>query len=98
MRAFPCGTWCRGFPWENQRRNRGRRRQAEDNYGESDIPIIVSTRSKEILLFQLDGMLTKQEVEQAMDFAFEAAEKVKLLQIGALREKYMGVENNSNGG
>ncbi|MFH1257739.1 MAG: exosome complex exonuclease Rrp41 [Candidatus Micrarchaeota archaeon] len=66
----------------------------EDNYGDSDIPIIVSLRSKEILLFQLDGMLQKEEVSRAIDLAFEAAEKVKALQVQALKEKYVSVENN----
>ncbi len=66
--------------------------KVEDNLGESDIPVIVSLRSKEILLFQLDGMLTKQEVEKAIDYAFEAAEKVKVLQVGALKAKYLEIE------
>lgn len=66
----------------------------EDNFGESDIPIIVSLRSKEILLFQLDGMLTKQEVEKAFEYAFKASEKVKELQVNALKEKYLSVEAN----
>jgi exosome complex component RRP41 len=66
----------------------------EDNFGESDIPFIVSLRSKEILLFQLDGMLTKEEVEKAIDFAFEGAEKVKAIQIEALKAKYLTMEQN----
>ncbi len=66
----------------------------EDNYGDSDIPLIVSLRSGEILLFQADGMLSKDEISQSIDFAFEAAGKVKELQIRALKDKYLDVEQN----
>ena len=66
----------------------------EDNFGESDIPIVVSLRSKEILLFQLDGMLKKGEVENAIDHVFRSAEKVKALQVAALKEKYIATEEN----
>lgn len=65
----------------------------EDNFGDSDIPVVVSLRSKEILLFQLDGMLGKDEVEKAIDFSFKASEKVKELQVAALKEKYTSEEN-----
>ncbi|MEK6954312.1 MAG: exosome complex exonuclease Rrp41 [Candidatus Micrarchaeota archaeon] len=66
----------------------------EDNFGESDIPIVVSLRSKEILLFQLDGMLKKEEIEQAIEFAFRASEKVKAVQVAALKEKYLSSGEN----
>ncbi|MFH1751150.1 MAG: exosome complex exonuclease Rrp41 [Candidatus Micrarchaeota archaeon] len=66
----------------------------EDNHGQSDVPIIVSLRSKEILLFQLDGMLTKEEIGKSMDYVFVAAEKVKALQVQALKDKYTPMEEN----
>jgi len=60
----------------------------EDNEGASDIPIIVSTRSREVLLFQMDGLLSQDDVSQAVDLVFKAAEKIKALQVEALRAKY----------
>ncbi|MFH0971490.1 MAG: exosome complex exonuclease Rrp41 [Candidatus Micrarchaeota archaeon] len=66
----------------------------EDNFGDSDIPIVVSLRSMEILLFQLDGMLTKAEVERAIDLSFEGAKKVRALQVEALKSKYLETEMN----
>lgn len=62
--------------------------KVEDNQGLSDVPFIVSLRTKEILLFQLDGMLTRKEIEQSIDYAFKGAEKVRDLQVKALKAKY----------
>lgn len=60
----------------------------EDNYGESDVPFIISLRSKEVLLLQSDGMLAKQQMNDSVRMAFETAEKVREKQIHALKEKY----------
>jgi len=60
----------------------------EDNYGESDIPIGISPRTKEILLMQMDGLLTKQEIAEAIDLSFKGAEKVSELQKKALKDCY----------
>lgn len=69
----------------------------EDNYGQADIPLIVSLRSREILLFQQDGMLTKEEIQRAFSMAFDAAEKVRALQVEALKARYIDVpEQNSS--
>lgn len=68
----------------------------EDNLGESDIPVIISPRTKEVLLFQMDGLLTKQEVSQALDMVFEHAGKVRELQVQALTERFKAVEAAKN--
>jgi exosome complex component RRP41 len=60
----------------------------EDNFGESDIPIVISTRTGEVLLFQADGMLTKEELETAFEWAYEGAAKVREIQEAALRKRY----------
>ncbi len=64
----------------------------EDNFGESDIPTIILPRTKEVLLYQMDGLLTKQELKQAMEMAFKGSLKVRELQVAALRKKYELVE------
>ncbi|MCX6767854.1 MAG: exosome complex exonuclease Rrp41 [Candidatus Micrarchaeota archaeon] len=64
----------------------------EDNMGQSDIPVIVSLRSKEVLLYQLDGMLTRDDINEGMDLVFEAAKLVREKQVQALKEKYERVE------
>ncbi|MFH0817135.1 MAG: exosome complex exonuclease Rrp41 [Candidatus Micrarchaeota archaeon] len=60
----------------------------EDNHGNADIPIAVSSRNKEILLLQMDGLMTKDEMDQAMDMAINASDKIHALQVEALKEVY----------
>jgi len=60
----------------------------EDNWGESDNPIGIASRNGEILLYQMDGLLTREEIEQAMQMASEGAKVVHELQAGALRRVY----------
>jgi len=56
------------------------------------VPAIVSLRSKEILLYQMDGMLTKDEIHESLDLIFEAAKVVRQKQADALKEKYERIE------
>ncbi|HII39402.1 TPA: exosome complex exonuclease Rrp41 [Candidatus Micrarchaeota archaeon] len=60
----------------------------EDNYGESDMPAIVSLRTGEVLLYQMDGKLTRVEVDTALSMIFEGAKIVREKQVEALRAKY----------
>lgn len=70
----------------------------EDNHGQSDIPMAFSLRSGELLLYQMDGLLSKEEVDQAIQMGFEAAKKVREFQEAALAEKYAGVEGAASNG
>ncbi|VVB65900.1 Exosome complex component Rrp41 [Candidatus Gugararchaeum adminiculabundum] len=60
----------------------------EDNYGQSDFPVAVSWRDKEILLFQMDGLLTRQQFEHALNLSISTVEKVKVLQKEALLRSF----------
>lgn len=60
----------------------------EDNFGESDNPIAFAPRNWEVLLYQADGLLTRDEVNQGLDLAREAAKKVHELQMEALKRVY----------
>lgn len=60
----------------------------EDNAGQSDMPIAFSHRDKKVLLFQMDGLLTKQEISDALDMAETSAEAVHEKQEGALKKLY----------
>ncbi len=71
--------------------------KTEDNLGQSDIPAIVSLRSRELLLYQLDGMLTKNEIKECIDLAFGAAKIVREKQVEALKAKYEQVEEVAAG-
>jgi exosome complex component RRP41 len=63
----------------------------EDNYGQADLPVAIIPRTKEIVLFQMDGDMTFDEVEMGLDMAIDAALKVYELQKDALRRKYINL-------
>ncbi|MFH2105940.1 MAG: exosome complex exonuclease Rrp41 [Candidatus Micrarchaeota archaeon] len=48
----------------------------EDNFGQSDTAISLSHRDKEILLLQMDGLLTKEEIIQIVEMAERASDKI----------------------
>ncbi|VVB71227.1 Exosome complex component Rrp41 [uncultured archaeon] len=60
----------------------------EDNLGEGDCPVVVSLRSNEILLFQLDEVWTKQQVLQGFEKIFNAAKVLRQVQEESLKENY----------
>ena len=69
----------------------------EDNLGESDIPMIILPRTKEVLLYQMDGLLSKQELKTAMEMGLKASEKVREIQVAALKNKYETIEAETTG-
>jgi exosome complex component RRP41 len=60
----------------------------EDNFGESDMPIAISQRTGEILLYQMDGLLTREEVARALELAKNASAKIREVQVAAIRKVY----------
>jgi len=60
----------------------------EDNFGESDMPIAFSPRTGEVLLFQMDGLLTKDELERGFSLARSASDKIRQLQVDAIKKVY----------
>ncbi|MFA5108067.1 MAG: exosome complex exonuclease Rrp41 [Candidatus Micrarchaeia archaeon] len=60
----------------------------EDNFGQSDNPMAFSARTGEILLFQMDGLLTKEEVAHGIEMAKIASAKIHELQVEALKGAY----------
>ncbi len=60
----------------------------EDNYGQADVPIGYIPRTEEICLLQMDGNLTIEEYEQAMEFSIDACEEIYEIQREALENKY----------
>lgn len=59
----------------------------EDNYGESDLPLAVIPRKKEVVLLQMDGKLTREEFKKAFDLALEGSLMVYEMQKEALAKK-----------
>ena len=60
----------------------------EDNYGQADVPIAIVPSTDEIVLLQMDGNMTREELEYGLDMAFKAAHEVADLQKDALMRKY----------
>lgn len=60
----------------------------EDNFGQSDVPIAFTAQEKDIVLLQMDGMLTKDELSKAVDLAFRKGEDISRLQREAIEKKY----------
>ena len=60
----------------------------EDNYGDGDMPIAIAPRNGGILLLQLDGMFTKDELRKAVELAYGVLPKINALQVEALRTHY----------
>lgn len=60
----------------------------EDNYGQADVPIGYIPRTEELCLLQMDGNLTEEEYEKAMDLSIDACEEIYELQREALKDRY----------
>lgn len=67
----------------------------EDNFGQSDMPVAISHRDKKILLLQMDGLLTKDEVVQMIDMVERSCDNVHNIQAEALRKFYERGEEES---
>ncbi len=63
----------------------------EDNFGESDMPMIFAPRSGELLLYQMDGMLSRDEIAQCIEMGLRASKEIRELQVNALKEKYEAI-------
>lgn len=64
----------------------------EDNYGSADLPVAISPRTGEILLLQMDGHLTLDEFDRALDMAIKGCHMISDLQKKAIMEKYQSVQ------
>jgi len=60
----------------------------EDNYGSADLPIAISPRTGEILLLQMDGHLTLDEFDKALDLAIKGCYIVSDIQKKAITDKF----------
>ena len=67
----------------------------EDNFGSADLPIAISPRTGEILLLQMDGHLTQNEFDQALDMAIKGCQTISEIQKKAITEKYQSKEGGN---
>ena len=62
----------------------------EDKEGEVDLPIAMMPNSGKITLLQMDGILSPEEFEQALELAIDGCKKIHEIQRKALYRKYFG--------
>jgi exosome complex component RRP41 len=67
----------------------------EDKQGDADLPVAFMPRSGMITLLQMDGSLTENEFNQALDMAIAACKKINEMQIEALKRKYISVKEQA---
>ncbi|HID73694.1 MAG TPA: exosome complex exonuclease Rrp41 [Thermoplasmata archaeon] len=63
----------------------------EDNYGEADLPVGLVVNTDEVVLMQMDGHLTVDEFDTAMNLIEGAARKIYRMQVDAIKRKYSEV-------
>ncbi len=64
----------------------------EDSQGQSDCAIAFSHRNKDILLLQMEGDMSKEDMQKAFELALIAEEKLHNLQVDALKAVYKNVK------
>lgn len=61
----------------------------EDKYGEADMPIALMPNTGKITLLQMDGDLSTEEFNAAIEMAVEACKKISHMQRESIRRKYL---------
>ncbi|HLE74976.1 MAG TPA: exosome complex exonuclease Rrp41 [Candidatus Bathyarchaeia archaeon] len=64
----------------------------EDKAGVADVPVAFMPNLNAVTLLQMDGILTPEEFENAVNMAIEGCKKIYDLQKEALKTKYMNVK------
>ena len=60
----------------------------EDNYGQADVPMAIIPKTGEVVLLQMDGHMTQEEFETAMDMGIKACYEIYEIQKDALKRRY----------
>jgi exosome complex component RRP41 len=64
----------------------------EDKIGTADVPVALMPNLNAITLLQMDGILSLEEFEKAVNLALEGCRKIYAMQKEALRAKYVDVK------
>jgi exosome complex component RRP41 len=65
---------------------------AEDKLGAADVPVAYMPNLNAVTLLQMDGLLSTEEFEKAMNMAIDGCKKIYEMQKEALKTKYMVVK------
>ena len=61
--------------------------KADDNYGQADLPAGILPNTGEIAFLQMDGDLSPDEFNLAMEYNFKAAREIHDIMVNALKQK-----------
>ncbi|MFH1255712.1 MAG: exosome complex exonuclease Rrp41 [Candidatus Diapherotrites archaeon] len=70
-------------------------KEEEDADDAVDIPVALLPNSNEIVLLQLDGLISKEEWQEAFKMASTAIKKINEMQVAALKKKYEAVAESA---
>lgn len=65
---------------------------AEDKLGTADVPVAYMPNLNAITLLQMDGVLTPEEFEKAVNMAMDGCKRIHQMQKEALKNKYMTIK------
>lgn len=60
----------------------------EDNLGQADVPVALAPRNNDVLLLQMDGLMTKEEFFKGLDLVEKSAKQIHAEQVRALESAY----------
>ncbi|MGA8710499.1 MAG: exosome complex exonuclease Rrp41 [Thermoplasmata archaeon] len=63
-------------------------RKEEDNFGEADLPMALVPQSGRLVLLQMEGHMTEEELSQALDLGVQGCRAIYETMKQALRERY----------
>ncbi len=66
--------------------------ELEDGNGEADLPVAAAPSIGKVTLFQLNGVLTREEIERGLNMALDAIKRLVELEKKALVEEYASSE------
>ena len=64
---------------------------AEDKLGAADVPVALMPNQNAVTLLQMDGILTQEEFEKAVNMALEGCRQIYPMQKEALKKKYVNI-------
>src|SRR5213594_1659249 len=67
---------------------------AEDKYGEADIPVALVPNAGLVTLLQMDGELTTEEFNKGLEMAVEACKTIHTMQREALKKKFREIKES----
>jgi exosome complex component RRP41 len=66
--------------------------EVEDMYGEADMPVAVAPSLGLVTLLQLNGVLTREEFDEALKLALKGAQVIYNIARETLKSRYLGVK------